>query len=102
MNEAAPRDSELPALKSASAPRGKRAQGPAKSGAADQNSIEFVTTKLQAVAKDAVATLHAGLFNPSPSVRIRAALAILNLGKDFEKISDLESRLSALERRKWG
>ena len=63
-------------------------------------NFENVRAKLQAAAGSSVATLHASLFDGSPSTRIRAASAILNLATTLTKIGDLEKRLSALERKK--
>jgi hypothetical protein len=67
---------------------------------AKTGNFEKVLAKLQAAADSSVATLHASLFDGSPSTRIRAASAILNLAITFTEIRDLEKRLSALERRK--
>jgi len=63
-------------------------------------NFDEVAARLQAAALHAVATLHAGLFEGPPSTRIRAALAIVNLATTSAKISDLESRIGALERRR--
>jgi hypothetical protein len=63
-------------------------------------NFEAVSAKLQAAAVDAVATLHAGLFEGPPSTRIRAASAIINLAIIRAEISELESHIIALERRK--
>jgi hypothetical protein len=65
-----------------------------------QANLEKVLAKLQAAAASSVATLYASLFDGSPSTRIRAASAILNLAITFTDIRDLEKRLSTLERRK--
>ena len=67
-----------------------------------ENSANFeaVSAKLQAAAVDAVAVLHAGLFEGPPSTRIRAASAIINLAIIRAEISELESHIIALERRK--
>lgn len=65
-----------------------------------KNSFEEAMAKLKAAAPDAVSTLHAGLFDPSASTRMRAAAAILNFGTIFAEIGDLKSRVSVLERRK--
>lgn len=67
-----------------------------------ENSLNFeeVTAKLHAAADDAVATLHAGLFEGSPSTRLRAAWAIVNLATTYAELGDLKRRLGALERRK--
>ena len=63
-------------------------------------NFERVLAKLQAAAASSVATLRAALFEGSPATRIRAAAAILNLAITSTEIRDLETRLSALERRK--
>ncbi len=63
-------------------------------------NFEEVVAKLQAASAGAVATLHAGLFDGSPSTRIRAAAVILNLAITSTEIRDLENRVSALERRR--
>jgi hypothetical protein len=68
---------------------------PAKTG-----NLENVLANLQAAAAISVATLRGSLFDGSPSTRIRAASAILNLAITSMEIQDLEKRLSALERRK--
>ena len=62
-------------------------------------NLEKVLTKLQTAAASSVATLHASLFDGSPSTRIRAAAVILNLAITSVEIRDLQKRLSALERR---
>jgi hypothetical protein len=62
-------------------------------------NFEKVAERLQAAAADAVAILHAGLWDGSASTRIRTAVAILNLAIS-EEIKGLENRLSVLERRK--
>ncbi len=66
-----------------------------------KENFEHVLAKLQAAAADAVAILHAGLFEGTPATKIRAALAIVNLATTFVEMKDLEGRLVALERRKW-
>ena len=63
-------------------------------------NFEQVVAELEAAAAGAVGTLKAGLFCGSPSTRIRAALAILNLTITSVEIRDLQNRLSALERRR--
>ena len=65
-----------------------------------QNNFEEVAAKLQMVVPDAVSVLHAALFDGSPATRIRAASAIINLATICTEISDLESHVSALERKK--
>ena len=65
-----------------------------------RTNFEKVVAKLQAAAASSVATLHASLFDGSPSTRIRAASAILNLTITAAEITDLEKRLRALERRR--
>jgi len=64
------------------------------------SNFEEVASRLHAAALDAVGVLHVGLFHGPPGTRIRAALAILSLGKELEKIEELERRLNVLERRK--
>jgi hypothetical protein len=63
-------------------------------------NFEMILARLQAAAAGAVATLHASLFDGSPSTRIRAAAVILNLAITSTEIRDLEKRLTALEGRK--
>jgi hypothetical protein len=53
-----------------------------------KENFEEVLAKLQAAGADAVAVLHGALFDGSPSIRVRAALAIVNLVKDYEIISE--------------
>ncbi len=65
-----------------------------------KNSFEEAMAKLIAAAPDAVTTLRAALFDPSASIRIRAAAAILNFGTIFAELKELERRLNVLERRK--
>ena len=64
MTKRTPRNPEKPAPKCR----------PPKAG-----NFEKVVAKLQAAAAASVATLHASLFDGSPSTRIRAAAVILNL-----------------------
>jgi hypothetical protein len=64
-------------------------------------SLEEIAERLQALAPDAVAVLHVSLFEGSPSTRIRAAEAILNLGTIASASRAFEIRLSELERLKW-
>jgi transposase-like protein len=45
----------------------------------------------------AVETLRSALNDPSSSIRVRAAVAILELGAELGEIGDLSSRLSRLE-----
>lgn len=66
-----------------------------------QNNSEEVAARLEAVAPDAVAVLHAALFDGSRSTRIRAALAILNIAIISTEIKALESHVSRLEQLKW-
>jgi hypothetical protein len=61
--------------------------------------LSDVGAALQAAALDAVTILHACLLDSSPSIRIRAAVAILNL-KSSEEMNDLENRVRALELRR--
>lgn len=63
-------------------------------------NFEKALARLQASAAGAVATLQRSLFDGSPSTRIRAASAILNLTVTAAEITDLEKRLRALERRR--
>lgn len=63
------------------------------------NSEEFLA-RLRAAAIDAVAVLSAGLLDSTPAIRIRAAVAILNLGTIATEIEELENRLIVLERSK--
>jgi hypothetical protein len=65
------------------------------------NRVDEVVTKLQAAADDAVAVLHASLFDRSAAISIRAALAILDLGIISTAAGELERRISELERLKW-
>jgi hypothetical protein len=67
----------------------------------DPGNFEQVAERLQAAASDAVAVLHASLFDASPSTRIRAAEVILNLGTVSAEIEDLESCLSKIEGSRW-
>jgi hypothetical protein len=55
------------------------------------------TAALNAAAADAVATLRCGLFSESAVMRIRAAVAILNLAITTAEINYLESRLRRVE-----
>lgn len=52
-----------------------------------QNKFSEIAAKLQALAKDAVETLHAGLLDRSDSTRIRSASTVLRLWCEFEQIS---------------
>jgi hypothetical protein len=65
-----------------------------------RDGIDEVVAKLQAAADDAVVVLHASLFDCSAAVRIRAALAILDLGMISTMARELERRISELERLK--
>jgi hypothetical protein len=53
--------------------------------------------KLQAASVDAADTLHRALSDPSP-VRVRSAIAILELGRDLAEMVDLNERVGRLER----
>jgi hypothetical protein len=73
------------------------------SDGADENhrgSFNDIQEKLQAAAPEAVATLRANLSSASPATRIRAAVDILHLGAMSAEIRKIETRLSALERKK--
>ena len=79
----------------------------AQQQANSQNSVphshggEEVAATLEAATGDAVAILHAGLFEGPPSTRIRAAVAILNFGAIAAENRDLDRRITELERVKW-
>jgi len=66
---------------------------------ANSSSFEEVASRLEAAAIDAVAILHAALFDLSASTR--AAVAILNFGTISAESEKLENRVSELERVKW-
>ncbi len=68
-----------------------------------KNSANFekVLAKLEDAAVDAVAALHASLFDCSASVRVRAAVAILSFGIISTEARDLDSRVAEFERLKW-
>jgi hypothetical protein len=65
-----------------------------------RNGIDEVVAKLQAAAEDAVAVLYASLFDCSAAVRLRAALAIQELGTISTTARLLEHRIGELERLK--
>ena len=67
----------------------------------NQVNLEKVAARLQAAAIDAVTVLHAGLFDGSPSTRIRGAEVILNLGTISAEIEDLEKSLSKIQGWRW-
>ena len=67
----------------------------------NQVNLEKVASRLQALTSDAVAVLHASLFDGSPSTRIRAAEVILNLGTISAEIEDLEKSLSKIQGWRW-
>ena len=52
---------------------------------------------LRAAGNEAVAALRQALTDPSGSVRVRAAVAILEMGMNAGKLSDLAARLERLE-----
>ncbi|MGO9450852.1 MAG: hypothetical protein ACLQDV_07365 [Candidatus Binataceae bacterium] len=73
----------------------RKIQGPGN------GSFEEVAARLQASSIEAVDTLRAALFDSSAAVRIRAAVAILNLGTIAAERRELEDRVAALEKVKW-
>jgi len=61
-----------------------------------RDALDEAQRALQAASTAAAQSLVATLADPSPSVRIRAAIAVLDLGKQIA-LDDLEGRLAALE-----
>jgi hypothetical protein len=55
--------------------------------------------QLQAASSQAVATLRAALTDEHGSTRVRAAIAILELGRDLGGFDEINERLAVLEQR---
>jgi HEAT repeat protein len=59
--------------------------------------LDEAVRALGAAAADAVAALRAALGDPSPSIRIRAAIALLSILPGFAEHASLDERITALE-----
>jgi len=66
--------------------------------AARKKVFDQAVSTLRAASTEAVQTLRDALNDTSSSIRVRAALGILDFGIRITEMTDLEERISALER----
>jgi len=67
--------------------------------AARKKVFDQAVNTLRAASTEAVQTLRDALSDVSSSIRLRAALGILDFGIKITEMTDIEERLTALERR---